>query len=449
MTAETCGMSDIPAKVAPPLKSTSTMLSCSGECVIASPSTSVRRNSDLPEPVAPITRPCGPMPCWADSLRSRWAGRPPSPTPIGTRSRSRAGRGRHAASASKACTSPRPSRSMKSVLPESSSGAASSGTPEPAVTVCSAVSRRANASAVARSHWSPRARTGCSRTRTASRATVPRARASPVASGVGAPATAAGSSRIASRSRVASSSSSQRDGRSTTVTPCSPSGGTTWLPGGRSAPSSSSRTWGTAGRSSAPKRGRSARSGGSRSASSSREVATIRRGPTASVTRAEWACGSHFTQSQCASWRSPASTATTSCSGEWKAVAEHTRARARPRADVSEPHTSIRSKARRSSEAGRSGWLRCTTSSRCRADAAAGSTWSMGALSGGTSRSASSWLHTPYRTCRKVGSPAPRSHTRLRSSARAGSDPGSGCCQVSARRCWAAASRATVRTEER
>ena len=65
----------MPAKVAPPLKSTSTMLSCSEECVIARPSTSVRRNSDLPEPVAPITRPCGPMPCWADSLMSRWTGR--------------------------------------------------------------------------------------------------------------------------------------------------------------------------------------------------------------------------------------------------------------------------------------------------------------------------------------------------------------------------------------
>ena len=34
MTAETCGMSAMPAKVAPPLKSTSTRLSCSDECVI-------------------------------------------------------------------------------------------------------------------------------------------------------------------------------------------------------------------------------------------------------------------------------------------------------------------------------------------------------------------------------------------------------------------------------
>ena len=70
MTAETCGISESPANVAPPLKSTSTMLRISDEWVIARPSTRVRRNSDLPEPVAPITRPCGPMPCWADSLMS-------------------------------------------------------------------------------------------------------------------------------------------------------------------------------------------------------------------------------------------------------------------------------------------------------------------------------------------------------------------------------------------
>ena len=63
-------------------------------------STSVRRNSDLPDPVAPITRPCGPMPCWADSLMSRWISPPESPMPIGTRSRSRAGRGRQAVAGS-------------------------------------------------------------------------------------------------------------------------------------------------------------------------------------------------------------------------------------------------------------------------------------------------------------------------------------------------------------
>ena len=39
----------------------------------------------------------------------------------------------------------------------------------PAVTVCSGVSRRANASAVAWSHWSASARTGASRSRSALR----------------------------------------------------------------------------------------------------------------------------------------------------------------------------------------------------------------------------------------------------------------------------------------
>ena len=61
----------------------------------ASASTRVRSSSDLPEPVAPISRPCGPMPSCADSLRSSSTGRRPAPTPIGTRSRSRCGRGRH------------------------------------------------------------------------------------------------------------------------------------------------------------------------------------------------------------------------------------------------------------------------------------------------------------------------------------------------------------------
>ena len=77
MTAETCGRSAMPANVAPPLKSTSTKLSASGEWVSESASTRVRSSSDLPEPVAPMTSPCGPMPCWADSLMSSATG-PPS-----------------------------------------------------------------------------------------------------------------------------------------------------------------------------------------------------------------------------------------------------------------------------------------------------------------------------------------------------------------------------------
>ena len=193
MTAETCGMSAMPAKVAPPLKSTSTRLSCSGECVITRPSTRVRRNSDLPEPVAPMQRPCGPMPCWADSLMSRWIRPPESPMPIGTRSRSRAGRGRHELAGSKVWMSPRPSSSMWSGLAEVMSTAA----PEEAsaLMVFSGAIRRAKASAVARSHWSMRALTGSSRTRTPSTGSL---------SSSGRP------SANWSRSRVESSSSSQR-----------------------------------------------------------------------------------------------------------------------------------------------------------------------------------------------------------------------------------------------
>ncbi len=179
------------------------------------------------------------------------------------------------------------------------------------------------------------------------------------------------------------------------MTPCTPSGGSTWLPGGSTAPSTTKRMCGVAGRSSAPKRGRSTRSEGSREASSSSEVDTIRRAPTASDCCALCACGSHFTQSQWVRFCSVVSTATTRCSGEWNAVAEQIIERASERAGSSGPHTSTRSKARRSIEAGRSGWSRCTTSSRCSADAAAGSTWSIGALSGGISSSESGWWQTP------------------------------------------------------
>ncbi len=116
MIAETCGIPAMPANVAPPLKSTSTKLRISGEWVIARPRTRVRRSSDLPDPVAPMTRPCGPMPCCADSLMSRLIELPSAPTPIGTRSRSRGGRGRQERPRSRWWTSPIPSRSVSSVL---------------------------------------------------------------------------------------------------------------------------------------------------------------------------------------------------------------------------------------------------------------------------------------------------------------------------------------------
>ena len=106
ITAEVCGNRSSPRKVAPPLKSTSTKFSVSDECVSANASTSVRSSSLLPEPVAPTSSPCGPIPPCADSLRSSSTGAPVSVTPIGIRNRSRAARSCHNAATSRAVTSP-------------------------------------------------------------------------------------------------------------------------------------------------------------------------------------------------------------------------------------------------------------------------------------------------------------------------------------------------------
>ena len=182
-----------------------------------------------------------------------------------------------------------------------------------ALAVLSGAMRRAKASAVAMSHWSARALTGSPRSRSALTGRLP---------------SSSGASANSRRSRVESSSSSHRLGRSSSVTPCRPSGGTMWLPGGRWPPSMTSRMCGVAARSSAPKRGRSLRSGGSRLPRSSREVETRRIGPTASASRVLCACGSHFTQSQWVRFCSELRTATTSWSGFWNAVAEQIIARA-------------------------------------------------------------------------------------------------------------------------
>ncbi len=141
ITAATCGIRAMPAKVAPPLKSARTKFSVSEVWVTARPSTSVRSSSDLPEPVAPTHRPCGPMPSWAASLRSSITGEPSSPTPIGTRSRSAWDRGRQVRPTSTDAASPRFSRSVNSRL--ASRGSSSS----PPVAMCSGASWRASASA--------------------------------------------------------------------------------------------------------------------------------------------------------------------------------------------------------------------------------------------------------------------------------------------------------------
>src|SRR4030095_2222872 len=90
----TCGSRARSANAAPPLKSTSTNASWSGGWVAARPATIVRSSSLLPDPVAPTTRPWGPIPASAASLRSRTTGFPSGVTPIGTRRSSARSRGR-------------------------------------------------------------------------------------------------------------------------------------------------------------------------------------------------------------------------------------------------------------------------------------------------------------------------------------------------------------------
>ncbi len=143
MTAATCGISDMPVKVAPPLKSARMKLSVSEEWVTARASTRVRSTSDLPEPVAPTHRPCGPMPSWEASLMSSMTGWPSLSTPIGTRSRSCSVRGRQVRETSTEPASPMFIRSVKSRLDSSGS---SPSAPEPAR---SGASRRASDSASA------------------------------------------------------------------------------------------------------------------------------------------------------------------------------------------------------------------------------------------------------------------------------------------------------------
>ena len=128
ITAATCGAPASPANVAPPLKSTSTRLSASDECVVIRPSTRVRSSSDLPDPVAPTHSPCGPIPSWAASLMSSSTGSPSAETPNGTRSRSRTGRGRQAAVTSNVSGSPStPSSSRMPGLVSSGSSSSRAG----------------------------------------------------------------------------------------------------------------------------------------------------------------------------------------------------------------------------------------------------------------------------------------------------------------------------------
>ena len=74
----------------------------------------VRSSSLLPDPVAPMQMPWGPMPSWADSFRSSRTGAPRSSMPIGTRRKSPALRGRQVEATSISSTSATPSSSVTS-----------------------------------------------------------------------------------------------------------------------------------------------------------------------------------------------------------------------------------------------------------------------------------------------------------------------------------------------
>ena len=113
ITALVCGSRSSRVNVAPPLKSMSAKFSEFGGWVTASASTSVRSSSLLPEPVAPMSSPCGPMPSCADSLRSSSIGVPSGRMPNRTRSRSRFGRGTQVSCGSNAYGSPRSSSSAR------------------------------------------------------------------------------------------------------------------------------------------------------------------------------------------------------------------------------------------------------------------------------------------------------------------------------------------------
>ncbi len=230
----------------------------------------------------------------------------------------------------------------------------------------------------------------------------------------------------ARRSVVPESSSPHCSGRSRTVTPRTPSGVTTGLPGGTCPPSTTSRTCGSAPRSLGPKRGRSTISWGRSGRRSCTDSPTSRTGPTASCSRGLRACGSHLSHSHSARASRETRAATTRSSGACCIAAWRTSERASERAGSASPVTSTCGHARSAAEAGRPGWTRWVERRRCSADAATGSSWASGGVSGGSSSRQSGCDVVPIRTWRKSTSETWRSQTRVPSAAMTGSAAGSG-----------------------
>jgi hypothetical protein len=323
MVPATWGRSDMPAKVAPPLKSTSTKASCSGGWVMARAVTRVRSSSLLPEPVAPTTSPCGPIPPSAASFRSSTSGLPTELTPTGTRRNWWGGRGRQPACGSSSAMSATPSSSGRPRSPVSTWSGLSSGDRR------SGASRRARASPSDGPARSGRPAAGVASASAGSnrrRAAVTRARRSTLGgSSRWLPAstttvTPRGAGPVVRARRLRTCSWVRPAGRSTTTSRCGPAAGADPAPPRRL-------------------RRRASSSGASRSASSSGPDATIRAGSGPSPALGWRAWGSHLAHSHSpaasAGWQS----ATRRSSGAWKLVAWHSSARARARAAPSSPVT--------------------------------------------------------------------------------------------------------------
>ena len=397
MTADTCGSASIPRKVAPPLKSTSTKLRSPGSWVSARPRTRVRSSSDLPEPVAPTIRPCGPMPPCADSLISSSTGLPSGSVPIGTRSRSRAERRRSAAGSGR----------RGSVMPSSpaSVAVARASMPAPADAGRSGASCRAKPSAAARVMASgtpspvPSSAVRLSAVTRSTRVRWPAAAGAPVTSSTTAPGI---------RSRA--------------------------LPG-----LSAMITW----------RGRPSPSW-PRSPCTHRASGTISRtGPAASARVGCMVCGSHFAHSHSGIRVSSAYTVTSTSAGEWVTASWATTARARSWTAAGSPVNVIRSQSRIRMVAGSSGTTERARTRRSIAPVVSGSRSSADpgapAASGSTSRSDGSPGPVPNLTSRKPAPPGTRSHT-LRAATSAGRAAGGGQDRVLSSRCAPSAARTRVRT---
>ncbi len=379
ITADTWGRSDIPANVAPPLKSTSTRLSCSGEWVSARPRTSVRSSSDLPEPVAPIDEPVRPR-----ALEGRLLEVEEDRTVRLRRSRAApaaarpAGRGCQACAGSRRRTSSSPSRCWRPAC-----SARSPPTPGPA----RAARRRAVASAVARSHWSAAQRCGGSPSGSALAGT--RLTSLPDV----------GRSRT---SRSPTSSSRGWRGKASTVREVAPADRTDvalddeqQVAVGRAAAAPSSTE---------SRRDQPARTDGVDDAARPGV-----RQPLDPVPRRPRLGRGQDRDGQVLRGMTDGG------------GADHRpRHRPGPGGSARAPRSARRTAGR--PRAGRSGCCSCTDSSRRTAPARWGSAGRSGSAGGATSRSDGGWSHTPYRT----RSPSPPVHTSEPSSATAGSAAGAG-----------------------